>query len=543
MKRAIGCWLALGGLTLLSAQEWALADLKKRMQTKELRLESMREQVFLRYGDQMGFERADEIPIMDREYERLSQEVARLEQDLAQEREEEARKRQEAELAAAQAAKEARARELARQRAEQEARALAEIEAPFREALGYYRQQQYGEAYDRFIPLYFERDDSVPVGFYTGRSAFETRRYEIAAGAYQQVLSLDPDHRRARLELARTYYVMGMHEEARVEFERVQASDDLPPSVRQNIQAYLDAIEAARKRHHLNGQLVAGLGYDTNVNQGNDYLPEWLQPFTSDPLNPAESDIFLNLVSFNTHRYDMGIPGHWQWESELLLFINRYSDMSENDLLLLGVKTGPLVDLAIGRVRLPVGYDRVWVDGDALLGMTTIAASLERPIGANHFVKGQLRWLDRGNVSSEDSDRDATGYELSGEWQHINSDQDGLITAGALYGEESAKRGDRADVSFSSMALRGGYSWLREGWSAGVDAQLKWVDFSDRFIDVEPVKREDQQLTIGVSGTRSLPSDLVLSGQLSWIDNDSSYAPYDYSKTLLQVNLGWSWGI
>jgi TolA-binding protein len=556
MKRGGAALFLLAGVSLL-AQEWNLEALKERTQSKEARLEAMREQVFLRYGPELGYERADEVPIMDREYEQLRERIKKLEAQLdeqkARDDQQESIARQEAQLAealAAQAAlekarQEARAKKeaIARSRAQEEAHRLAELEAPFREALGYYRQKQYSEAYDRFIKLYFERDDSVPVGFYTGRSAFETRRYEIASGAYQQVLSLDPDHRRARLELARTYYVMGRHQEARLEFEQVAKEGDLPPAVAENIQAYLESIESMQKRHHLSGQLIAGLGYDSNVNQGNDYLPQWLEAFTSDPVNPAQSDLFFNLMSANTHRYDFGLPGGWQLKTDLLLLANQYSDVSENNLHLIGLQTGPMADLYFGRILLPVGYDHVRVDQSALMDQLIFNPQYQLPIGRNQTIQVGAKWLDRQNAEASQSDRDATGIELSVNWQRLGGREDRLFSAGLLYAQEAPKSGSRPDAEFIAIALQTGYSWLHEKWSAGVNLRYKLTDFPIPFEDVEPVDRSDNQLGLSLNFSRNLREGHTLSSQLSWLDNSSTYAPYDYDKTTLQLNYGWSWGI
>ena len=489
---------------------------------------------------------------MDREYERLDREVKRLERLLKEEQAAELRAKREAELKTVKQAREERARAIAKARAEAEAKKLAEVEAPFLEALALFRKKAYEPAYERFIKLYFERKESIPVAFYTGRSAFETKRYEIAAGAYQQVLSIEPDHQRAKLELARTYFVMGLHQEAKALFEEVGRGDMLPDEVRKNIGAYLDAIEDLQKRHHFSGQLIAGLGQDSNVNQGNDYIVRGLDELGFTPGNPARSDSFVSLASFNTHRYDFGNPGFWQWQSDLLIFTNQYSAETQNSLMLAGLQTGPSGEVAGGRLKLPIGYDKVWVDSDDFMSVLSLGAGYERSLNKQNLGRAAFKWFDRQNADSANADLDSTGYELALDWQNLSADQSRVITAGFMMVGESPKQGNRPEAESTALGVRGGLTYLIKPWSYGAMAQLKQVDYANDFIELAAdgngnlapsgtVSRSDTQIGLSFFGTRSLKENLTLSGQLGWLKNDSSYDLYDYDKTTLQINLSWGW--
>lgn len=552
-KRGLPVWACVAGAaTLAWSQEGALKELQERTLSHAERLRQAQEQVFRLYGAELGYKSAEEIPIMDRRYEELDREVKRLERLIRQERDAALRAKHEADLRAAEAARESRGRELARQKAEAEAKRLAEIEAPLREALALFRQKQYQPAYDRFIKLYFERKESVPVAFYTGRSAFETQRYEIAAGAYQQVLAVEPEHQRAKLELARTYFVMGMPREAKVLFEEVGTNQELPPEVKKNINAYLDAIEDLQKRHHINGQLIAGLGFDSNVNQGNDYVVRGLENLGAG--NAAKSDVVTTLVSFNSHRYDFGEPQGWQWQNSLLVFTNIHGQMSENNLLLMGLQTGPMVDTATGRIKVPLGYDKVWVDGEAYMNALSLSAAYERPLGKLHTAKAQFKWFDRSNDDSANSDRDATGYELSFDWQGLKADQSRLLNAGASWVSEAPKSGNRPDAEFTSFALRTGVTYFAKPWAFGGAFNLKQTDYPNKFSELGSdggggvivtglVKRSDTQVGINAFATRTLKENLTLNTQLGWLKNDSGYDPYTYDKITLQAHLAWAWGL
>jgi hypothetical protein len=78
-----------------------------------------------------------------------------------------------------------------------------------------------------------------------------------------------PENDRARLELARGYFVLGELARAREEFEAVAARRP-PPAVMANIERFLDAIRAQESRYQptATAYLEIGAGLDSNVNSG-----------------------------------------------------------------------------------------------------------------------------------------------------------------------------------------------------------------------------------------------------------------------------------
>ncbi|WP_230661351.1 porin family protein [Psychrobacter sp. I-STPA10] len=83
-----------------------------------------------------------------------------------------------------------------------------------------------------------------------------------AISQYQQLLVNQPDFVRARLELARLYYQDQLLNQAKAEFEQLQQTQNMPPSVLNNINAYLTAIN---NRQRINGTVAVTLGYDDNI--------------------------------------------------------------------------------------------------------------------------------------------------------------------------------------------------------------------------------------------------------------------------------------
>lgn len=113
-----------------------------------------------------------------------------------------------------------------------------------------------------------ERDEGDPTfDFYYGMAAIDSGHLGEGVFALERVLMAQPSHHRARLELARGYFLLGDDERARREFETV-LSQNPPPGVRATVNQHLTAIT---KRDptvstSLGGYVELGLGYDTNAN-------------------------------------------------------------------------------------------------------------------------------------------------------------------------------------------------------------------------------------------------------------------------------------
>ncbi|OOZ40058.1 hypothetical protein BOW53_09175 [Solemya pervernicosa gill symbiont] len=100
-----------------------------------------------------------------------------------------------------------------------------------------------------------------------GVAAVDSGHASEGVFALERVLMAQPSNQAARLELARGYFALGEDDRAEELFNRVQRLN--PPSrVRENVQRYLDAIQARREE----GKVVAvayvevGFGYDSNIN-------------------------------------------------------------------------------------------------------------------------------------------------------------------------------------------------------------------------------------------------------------------------------------
>ncbi len=108
---------------------------------------------------------------------------------------------------------------------------------------------------------------------------------DVSIGAFQALLAASPDLTRARLELARAFFLKGQDGLARRQFERVLAGD-VPAPVAANVNRFLAEIRA-RRRWSAHGGI--GLAPDTNIGAAPPQRAQLVDtPFGRLPFTPDE---------------------------------------------------------------------------------------------------------------------------------------------------------------------------------------------------------------------------------------------------------------
>lgn len=107
--------------------------------------------------------------------------------------------------------------------------------------------------------------DSAVVLLAEGLLARESRDFSTATGKLEAALEANPDHARARLELARVYFEDNQSREAQRTFEQVSTSG-IPDEIRPVIEGFQGAL---LERDAWHGSLSLGMGYNSNINQAN----------------------------------------------------------------------------------------------------------------------------------------------------------------------------------------------------------------------------------------------------------------------------------
>lgn len=143
-----------------------------------------------------------------------------------------------------------------------------EVEKSYAEANSAYRAKDFQTAYDILSKLYLLNLSNPDFNFHLGSAAYETGHYEIAIAAFERVEILSPGNLRNKLEMARTYFMLKMYEDAEIAFKDVLANQNIPQNVRRNIELYLSQVTKVQQKSFTYATINLDWIYDSNVNYG-----------------------------------------------------------------------------------------------------------------------------------------------------------------------------------------------------------------------------------------------------------------------------------
>jgi tetratricopeptide (TPR) repeat protein len=235
---------------------------------------------------------------------------------------------------------------------------LIALDEKLAEALMLYYDGQYSKA----LPIFNEiaRDiETTDVMWWIGTSAMNTGNLEMAVKKFKEMLTVDPNLHRVRLELSATYFKLGRYDEANKELLIVKAANP-PPEVLANIDRMLTAIKEQQRQVTLGFRFGMGYMWDSNVSAGPDNqtlnIGTGTSTFTlAEDAAKVSDGAVVNSVGVNL-LYDFGDKQGFMWNSDVSLYSTAYSKYGKYNYLMTDVSTGLWW---VGRqdiLKLPVGY-------------------------------------------------------------------------------------------------------------------------------------------------------------------------------------------
>ena len=245
----------------------------------------------------------------------------------------------------------------------------------------------------------------VHFDFLYGVAAINVGRVPEGLLALERHLAAVPANDRARLELARGYFLLGEYTRARSEFEFVLRYNP-PAGVKSNIAGFLQAMqtrEAADRRATARFYAEAGLGHDSNVNGGT-FRDELQLVFGS-----------VNLVDSPSRQVpdsyvQVAVGGQQQFRVS-----NRLSVFAGADLDLRANQRERAYDIASGGIN--AGFSQLT---SAALWRTTLAYSV-LGVGANRYRDTLSLGLDA--TITLGADQSLVAFAQYGEMTHAVSDE------------------------------------------------------------------------------------------------------------------------
>jgi tetratricopeptide (TPR) repeat protein len=246
-----------------------------------------------------------------------------------------------------------------------------------------------------------ERNPDLEARFQAGMEALEEDRLESAIRAFRNILDIEPELHRARLELALAYYRSLRYEEAQRLAQEVLDDPATPADVRVTVRAFLAQVERDAERYGRKSDyssfIAAGVMHDSNVNVGptNAGIRVGGVDLVLTPGSTSKSDNAVVLNGGVDHLYQTGNrvelgerTGTLLWLSGGGIYWRRYHEENDYDLLIASLNTGPaLLMLRDWRASLQLHSDYLTIGGEALGWFNGVTPSMTWQLD-----EGELNW-------------------------------------------------------------------------------------------------------------------------------------------------------
>lgn len=400
-------------------------------------------------------------------------------------------------------------------------------------------------AYAMLEPLEPQRAGDPEYDFLLGLSALDLGKNTNAVFALERVVAVNPNHVRARAELARAYAALGENQTARQEFETVK-KQGVPPEVAATIDKFLSSIERIDEigRTVWRGFTELALGHDSNINAAT-ANKEIAIPFFGGLLFPLGStqvrqpSNFFNFSAGANVRHpinpELNLNAGLSGSARLNL---RHSEFDASQ------------------------FDTSTLDGNIGLSLTRGKDVYSGVFQANTMYVGDpgVHYRDTYGVTAQwqhnyDPRNQATAYVqasrvdypgqenrnvyrgvIGAAYGHALPDTKTITYAGGYLGFED----DREDASYVANSL-----W---GLRAGMQHELapRWQLLANasyenrRYRGEDPLflkNRHDDQFNLGVSLQYKVMQNLMLIPQYAYTRNNSNIATSDYTRHVVSVSL------
>lgn len=399
----------------------------------------------------------------------------------------------------------------------------------------------------------------IEFDFYYGLAALESGHPQYASMAFDRILMLQPDNPRVRLELARTYYVMGDLKAAKAEFDSVLEVKPPNPVV-ERINVFLDAIEARQKTQDLlwQAQLKWHTGIDSNVNSAtNTPFEAVFGPFRA-TLTPSEDsakqdDVFNEVALNGFFRMPQSQKSAYFASSQIVNRIN--SSSSQFDTNSVSLAGGWSYQSNKNQFRFPATMQVLWVDGEPSRNLFNLGTQWSRALNAQRQVSSFLQFsalrypnnnnfvagIKQADNHEKDIDQAITGI---GVFQNIAAWRTGL-NANLLAGVDNARGADAAgnDIYGKTFVTLQGAAQYRpfNRHTLQLRMMLQYSEYEDRDPRFPTAVREDLLTDANIAWRWLMQKKLSFDFTLAYTDNHSNLNNYDYDRTRIFFGAQYQW--
>ncbi len=396
----------------------------------------------------------------------------------------------------------------------------------------------YADAYDLASEHVGEHAGDPRFDFYYGIAAVETDRLNEGVFALERVLIAQPGSDRARLELARAYFLRGDDRRARREFHTVQAHDP-PADVDAQIERYLLAIQRRADRYEtsVSGYIEFGGGYDSNVNSATaeESVDTILGPVGLSSASQETSDYFGRLEG--RARVSHPIAPDVNLIGELGGRGRFYTDEDEFNTGTLDGGFGALLRRSDWQLRGMINAGRFYLDGDGYRDRVGLNGRYRLSLSDRSTASLSLDVVDFEYDTREVLD--STLWLIGGGLTHsLQSDLRPTVSARVFFGAEEADDNGtqaQADAERDIVGVQGGLRmWLNPEWTFRGSAEARLSEY-DEAGALFSKARDEEHYRLDLALDWRPDARWRIGPQLRYSNNESNNDLYEYERTEFQI--------
>jgi tetratricopeptide (TPR) repeat protein len=392
-------------------------------------------------------------------------------------------------------------------------------------------------AYQHALTLSAENEGDPEFDFLLGMAALKSGHLPEAVFALERVVIAEPENHRARLELARVYYLQKDYQNAKTEFLAVRAQHP-PANVRKKIDAYLSAID--KGMNALTGAMSARLsmsfGYDSNINSSTDNETVNVPALGTVILNQSSreiSDQFSEIIIGGTAQHQLSRQSSFLTQANLNIHNNLHHD--EFDTNTANIRLAYQLTKPDHSWQLPLYLQQINVDGNSFRRMASIGTEYSMPKN-NHILSvgvqvGGFKYPDY-------EERDANFAIGSLGWRTALGSGHGIVSGGINLGYEDPKLTSGANFGRRYGGLQFAWQRTKNNKNLYASAYYQYAEYTETDT-VFLTTRRDQFYQLAVGHTWILNRHWALDVALQDTVNNSNIALYSYDRVLAKGGLSY----
>jgi tetratricopeptide (TPR) repeat protein len=372
------------------------------------------------------------------------------------------------------------------------------------------------------------------VHFLYGQVALARGKTSHAAFAFERVLDHNPDNQRARLELARAYYLLGQYEAAQALFLDVLATEP-PPQVEANITDFLQSIKQQTRLWQVSGQISLAAFHDDNVNYGpaeNEIDTRLGRLIVNDDARPA-SAWGIALSGDAQLRYDPGLRDAWQWTLGGTAYRSWLDDHESQEIVYGQIQAG-LQHIGLRQIaRWTAATDRLRYGDEDLLDTHALGFTLHNAWSAHWITQLALQAEHRDFLESQERDSDYIEGRLTLQRLLQHGRHQLYATVGGF--DEASDIDGYANQGW--LLRLGGEASLPARTTAYAALHLRWTDHDGILLSaLQDQARSDEQWQALLGLRHQWRPDVALDLQYRYVDNQSNFGLYEYTRNMITLS-------